>query len=260
VRGKAALPTGRWVRVRVECKAGACTLFVDGKQVGSGKIAANRRATHGILGRFQGRLDHVRIYRKVFDDFSTVPAPPGPQWRNGVYTEADVAALQKKLDQVRRTTAERLKNDPEWKRMHDDRNTAHKALDAMIKADPAYVAASERMDETGRTLQKLYQKEIDAGKHKNHEEARQAVRKTPKGAPLWTEHQAAGRKMEDIRKKCRTTSTGKKLWARVEAHGPAVNAYRARVAPEEATIDDRLRAARDYLREPDIPLYTGRTK
>ena len=87
--GDKAVSPNKWVSIRVEIDGDKASLWIDNRKVarkassfrpadaypaGAEKrnfIAAGRDAT----GHFKGKLDYLRVYHAVFDDFAKAPAP-----------------------------------------------------------------------------------------------------------------------------------------------------------------------------------------
>jgi len=109
-----SIAVDKWARVRIEMDGKEASIYVDAKKVAKGKFEFRPRDVfigdcpegnsiacgRGKKAFFKGRIDHLRIYRKVHDNFDAIgpvpsaltqiPESPKPDARNLKYhTSAD---------------------------------------------------------------------------------------------------------------------------------------------------------------------------
>jgi hypothetical protein len=90
VSGAQPVPSKKWVNLRVEMDGAKASIYAGGKALATGKFEfrpcdvfpGDRPVGNFIAcGRnkdafFKGKLDHLRVYRQVHDDFGSLGAPP----------------------------------------------------------------------------------------------------------------------------------------------------------------------------------------
>jgi len=147
VAASEALPTGKWVRLRVAIDGAKASIYIDGKQVADKSFPFEPRSVfigdrpegnfiargRGGDGFFKGRMDHFRIYRTVHEDFDSVGEPPAPITQKQEWSEED----QERHDAwatLRRETETELRKG-EHAEIHKQIGELHKQKAALYKTE-----------------------------------------------------------------------------------------------------------------------------
>ncbi len=103
VSSASAIPTGRWVTVRVEMNGKTAAIFIDGKPAAKKAFAFSPREVfigdraegnfiacrRGGKDFFAGKIDHFRIYRKVHADFEALGSAPAALTQTPLWSPED---------------------------------------------------------------------------------------------------------------------------------------------------------------------------
>ena len=167
-----ALPTGTWVRLRIESDGEVLSLWVDGEKVGSQATGfrpcdafpagATKRnfvaATRNDSGHFRGTIDYIVFYHTVHDDFSQIPppirdAPTRPTREFIAAMEEDLGNVAIVNEKIRAGVNERHAHyDKLQKQMEARARELLERSPAFLKSEATLAAVKEANEERKRRL------------------------------------------------------------------------------------------------------------
>jgi len=265
------VPANKWARVRVEINGSAASIYIDAKQVAKKDFKFNPPAvfpgdaTEGNFiacgrnktGFFHGKMDYLRIYRKVHDVFSTLGEVPLPLTQ---IISKDSCELAQQLSadwQKRRGEKEAEIRSGKYGEMQTEIRQLNERQKTFLKT-PKLAELEDRRRQTYRNRDRLHQgirEEFDSlPETKKAGQRLQELRENLKAltAKLEKSHPEVSKLEESVRQTQRSLDTARKLFTterQTRRKDDFANVAKEITAAEKAIEDEKKRIEREKSKE-----------